>query len=80
MCKSSPKQYLEPISINVKIFSINFKMTCVKTNILMHTYLNASRFSYKEIQIIIHFLNFTNGHYFGVVLLLNKVKIYGSKK
>jgi len=52
----------------------------VKTNILMHSYLNASRLNYKEIQIIIHFLSFANGHYFGVVLLLNKVRIYGNKK
>ncbi len=79
-CKSSPKQYLEYIPINVKIFSITFKMNCVKTNILMHNYLNASRLNYKDIEIIIHFLSFTNDHYFGVVLLLNKVRICGSKK
>jgi hypothetical protein len=33
----------------------------------------------KKIRIVIHFLVFTNGHYFGVVILLNKIRILDSK-
>jgi hypothetical protein len=54
-------------------FLLNHKMKMKQLHLIGKTKKNENQ------RIVIHFLVFTNGHYFGVVVLLNKVRICGSK-